>query len=1574
MQQSAAQSSVMSKSVSTMDKTTIDIVKGNSSRLDKIFPFLDEIFKRTGIAESIVFIFTFYQIFQILAVTVWPGVSYLYHFSDAMTIFIKIALIDFSGMDNSSGIFVSFIIFTVIFVLCLVFFMVMAIYHHKTKKVIKWTLYVCRFILEFIPRILAIPLSSLVGVLFLKVINSPTTAEIVFFVITAIIFIIILIILNISQGLLSNSPYLSSSSLSAFHSGIHFYVVGVFSVFNLALYVLQNYSRWLDYIGIGLHLVYVICLSVYGFTMPFVKVDSNGIANAMLFSCFALDVLSVVADIGVYIKDVTILGIAATSLVVGLAVYIPIFRLLAKKAQKKLMYQALEDEMECELNDENKHAWFDRLKIDKFSFMCKFYLHIGLIHHSDLFIDFSLLKYSLECYVTNFDMMCYFDQILALFPSEIRLLKMFFAKTLDKPGIDFQKRFLMFQIHQIMSIRQSSASVEINDCLIQMRHLISKGINGSCSFWSDVPKSPDFLYQMRLFTEMGLAQFNEALEKWPNNVRLTEEYQSFLIEVSTDFTGGVKMKHRAELIEQGKNYVIDYSFRSLIHNFPEYLKKEILDCRGFFIVKNKLNKGSQSSGSRAGMTSISSGTIDGELDIEVEETLSKQLFSMPRLRLAFQRSFENRVSKYSLIIKFISFIGADVLIALLVFLYVFYYSRFDVMLNSMERHYLWSQVRYGIDAACTVICYNWIIGIDGYPKELLAQLMTPSNGSNHYNLNLTNDPMKEMIRWEEYSYNHMEKFLSSALDLAATGTDVRAFMYQLTNKTTRYHFCNQGVPTSMTTNQTLKVSLIYMIMKLREVAMLNKDGTPKNSAQNYRTNDNVCGIFSSIEDVAEIFDSMEKSMRDEIFNVNEEIQKESIIIGCIIICGYGLASIPYLTYLMFKYYQELKDMLKLMSGLDQQTKSQAATSFKYENSNDENTTDRLKDDKLNFGLVVIFVIGSLIFAMLLMLITILLVAKENDEFLYLNEWLYQGIQRSYYIFEAIIYSTFMITTQEQTFPKFQNKFIDRAGSMRRGWEIIDSLTFSNNALLKGSSAAPPCVNFDARIDNIHFSENCTTEPDGTYHDNYRCASLENMISLFVSLTGEILREPDMFGLIPGGTYYHMIHLANNHIIDPMFAAATYLSDNGDTSIAKFRTNLLILLVVGIAYSIFAVPIILACISKLDKAYQGGIQLLRRVPPIAFASNKALMNYLLNKKDVKNDSKMTAAKSMIHMSHDSVLCLNKNESIEVVNLAVTELFGYTPDQLLGQSISCILPEETCQEVFHQFSLMRNGQCSMIFEADVTGKSDDDTEIPVHVTILGIAENGCAKSFAVVLRDQTALRNHKLEAEAAKNKSEKLLYQILPRDIVVRLNKGETDISFSVPSATIIFIDIVRWSDYSSTLTPTQIMANLTVIFSKFDSLLSKYPLITKIKLIGDVFMAAAGLFTPEEPPQNHAAQVVNFGLDSLGMLEEANGILESNLQSRIGVNTDGPLIAGILGTDKPTFDIIGDPINVSSRLQSTCIPGTVQISKMTYDLICDMNFNIEPRGEIELKGKGKKMAYIVHAQTNGSFFIQETANA
>lgn len=171
-----------------------------------------------------------------------------------------------------------------------------------------------------------------------------------------------------------------------------------------------------------------------------------------------------------------------------------------------------------------------------------------------------------------------------------------------------------------------------------------------------------------------------------------------------------------------------------------------------------------------------------------------------------------------------------------------------------------------------------------------------------------------------------------------------------------------------------------------------------------------------------------------------------------------------------------------------------------------------------------------------------------------------------------------------------------------------------------------------------------------------------------------------------------------------------------------------------------------------------------------------------------------------------------------------------------------------------------------------------------------------------------------------------------------------------------------------------MESLSIMFAAFDSSAKKYDLITKIKLIGDIYMAAGGLFSDDEvPAKSHAEQVLNFGVDCLNELEDVNIKLNANLQLRVGINTSGPILAGVLGTDKPVFDIIGDPINIAARLQTTDIPGKIQIAKSTYELISEEDFEIEERGEVYLKGKGKTTSYLVSPLRNINALVSASSS-
>jgi adenylate cyclase len=230
----------------------------------------------------------------------------------------------------------------------------------------------------------------------------------------------------------------------------------------------------------------------------------------------------------------------------------------------------------------------------------------------------------------------------------------------------------------------------------------------------------------------------------------------------------------------------------------------------------------------------------------------------------------------------------------------------------------------------------------------------------------------------------------------------------------------------------------------------------------------------------------------------------------------------------------------------------------------------------------------------------------------------------------------------------------------------------------------------------------------------------------------------------------------------------------------------------------------------------------------------------------------------------------------------------------------------------------------------------------------------------LRDIERLRLIQVQHERRllqleQEKSERLLLNVLPHSIAFRLKQGERTIAERYNGVTVLFADVVDFSNFASHTEPEDLVSLLNDLFSRFDQLAGRLGL-EKIKTIGDSYLVVGGL--PERRP-DHAEAIAAMSLEMLEALADFNRDRGRALRMRIGLNS-GPVVAGIIGRQKFAYDLWGSTVNLASRMQSSGLPGCVQVSPTTYELL-QGKFQMTSRGTVHCKGLGEVSTFILNGK-------------
>ncbi len=365
------------------------------------------------------------------------------------------------------------------------------------------------------------------------------------------------------------------------------------------------------------------------------------------------------------------------------------------------------------------------------------------------------------------------------------------------------------------------------------------------------------------------------------------------------------------------------------------------------------------------------------------------------------------------------------------------------------------------------------------------------------------------------------------------------------------------------------------------------------------------------------------------------------------------------------------------------------------------------------------------------------------------------------------------------------------------------------------------------------------------------------------------------------------------------------------------------------------------------------------------AEKISKNDIHNKVNIDFDrSKKHEIKSLMQeqLKRFQVICSSKNDAIITSdetklilfwNKGAEFIFGYSSDEVIGQPLTLIIPGQLHQR--HNRGMERMNQrkkprvIGKVLELQAVKKSGE--EFPIELT-LGSWDHDGKRYYSGIIRDITEKKKAELIILNEKKKSDELLLNILPKQVADELKSSGAATAKRYEHVTILFTDFKDFTLLASSISPVKLVKELNEIFSHFDDIMEVFQ-IEKIETIGDAYFAACGV---PDKNKDHAFRCIEAAKQMFRYLEDRNKNTEIQWNMRVGIHS-GPVVAGVVGKKKYTYDLFGDTVNTASRMETNGEVGKINISETTYELVRE-RYNCFHRGQINAKGKGNLNMYFV----------------
>jgi len=1174
-------------------------------------------------------------------------------------------------------------------------------------------------------------------------------------------------------------------------------------------------------------------------------------------------------------------------------------------------------------------------------------------------ISYKLCNLATQIWPENQDVYLIYAKYVSIYPEETRQLEWVLKCLNTQSAENNVKSQIMIQIKAILRQREANLSNELKSRLTHIMKVVENAKQKLRNIW-DLILQGNIKEMNRINTqaynavERAQMELNRILQLYPNNRFVVRRYARFLLDIMADQSSFTIWSEKARQLQRGIRISQDYTYELGMDAFqllPQTLSPE----------KN--------------LPIDAESILDSETDIDedsVQIDASEQatVFRKQIANLQFPSIRCTICSIIILVLLFIVFPSISLLI----------YSMYSVedLTKPLSAIYSLSLMR-NLDFQLQATSFRYVIEHIVYNETTNEMLMPPPSLDGYDLPNMGNsadtiEHLKALLALVKDSISGLSGLRTYNIGNPKTDR-VREICFQ--NSIAGRLFNNQTSFTSITAS----IQSLFMVSVIQISKLVNPNLTVNSDLMNTPI---ILNPVKNMEPIAVALSEALTKLISFIHDLND--QNDSVVI-------LGMISIPIFIVIVFLievYFivtmmkNDRDEVFKCLVAIPKNVASSVADGLRNLSKHGaEGTTSTKTDSELNkqeenilkvfssasdhtieiSGNIIIFlcifvIIGSGILAFIAVLEFL------RKEFLIVDQY----CPHLDYLLGAVGYMNgglsgllnIVVSINGYHSANVDPFFVVERIEQR--WKIMRN--YYNLARYGGTDSTElPFSEFDNNIKNQKNMTHCTNQIGIATSDRmaYSCLNIENQFLVFEDLVWKIIqpyKEDRSYFSPQSPMLTEMWSLGAIVLYDnfffPMF---NQIIPTINQDINESIPGALGSLAFYLSVTLIMVSILLYHAHQNDKRLRFALNLMLHCPSSVILQTPKIMSVLSG--DFSNSQYDTTNRdsdffdAVVMNLPDSILCVDLDGFIESINISCERMLKLDSESFIGTIAKDFLNggrfKYDTPFIFDPST--KNKGVSESLHASYHPENSNDV-LNLHVTLIRTQHHSI-----VIFRDESQMVIHSKLIKEERIKSDQLLSAILPAKIVSRVQQGEKNISFTVECASIMFVDIVEFTPWCASNTASRVMFVLNSIFREFDAALAQFPTLTKIKCIGDCYMAAGGIFSEINQPIQHAKESIEFGLKIIEVITQINESLNENLRVRIGINTGGPIVAGVLGSEKPAFDILGPPINMAHLMEHHGIPMQIHISRSVYELVYGGNYRIKERGQIDLK-TGPAFTYLI----------------